>query len=98
VSPPQAEVEVSVGRGEVSVRDHGPGVAEADRPFIFERFYRAEEARRLRGSGLGLAIVSQVAETHGGAVDVEPADGGGSRFRLSLVEAAAELERGVHVW
>jgi two-component system sensor histidine kinase MprB len=86
-SPPRSEVEILVRRGEISVRDHGPGVAEADRPFIFERFYRAGEARRLPGSGLGLAIVSQVAETHGGAVDVEPAEGGGSRFRLSLVEA-----------
>jgi hypothetical protein len=50
---------------------HGPGVPEAERPFIFDRFYRSEQARSKPGSGLGLAIVRQIAESHGGRVDVE---------------------------
>jgi len=83
-NPAGDEVEVSVGDGTVAVRDHGPGIADADLPFIFDRFYRSPEARSMRGSGLGLAIVRQVAEAHGGHVSVErPADGG-SRFVLSV--------------
>jgi two-component system sensor histidine kinase MprB len=78
-------IDLMIAGGEVSVRDHGPGVPEADRPFIFDRFYRSETARGQPGSGLGLAIVRQVAESHGGRVDVEDAEGGGARFRLMLV-------------
>jgi two-component system sensor histidine kinase MprB len=87
-STPGAGIEVDAAGGEIVVRDHGPGVAPADRPFVFERFYRSPEARGTAGSGLGLAIVRQVAETHGGSVDVADADGGGAAFRLSLIEAA----------
>jgi two-component system, OmpR family, sensor histidine kinase MprB len=78
-------VELTVLDGQVVVRDHGPGVPEAERPFIFDRFYRSERARSKPGSGLGLAIVRQIAESHGGRVDVEEAEGGGARFRLVLV-------------
>jgi two-component system sensor histidine kinase MprB len=78
-------VELTVADGEVIVRDHGPGVPAADQPFIFDRFYRSEQSRGHPGSGLGLAIVRQIAETHGGRVEVEEAEGGGTRFRLSLV-------------
>ena len=76
-SPPEAEIEVTVKEGTVSVRDHGQGIDEEDLPFVFDRFYRAPSARALPGSGLGLAIVRQVAESHGGQVTVErPSDGG----------------------
>jgi two-component system, OmpR family, sensor histidine kinase MprB len=78
-------IELTLAGGEIIVRDHGPGVPEADRPFIFDRFYRSEAARGQPGSGLGLAIVRQIAESHGGRVDVEDAEGGGARFRLVLV-------------
>ncbi len=83
-SPGGASVEVSVRAGEVTVRDHGPGIAAEDLPYVFDRFYRARSARGLPGSGLGLAIVKQVAETHGGTVVAEPADGGGTTMRLRL--------------
>jgi two-component system sensor histidine kinase MprB len=66
------------------VRDHGPGIAEEDLPYVFDRFYRAADARGLPGSGLGLAIVRQVAEAHGGEVVAERADGGGTRMILRL--------------
>ena len=83
-SPPGGEVEVGVRDGEVTVRDHGAGIAEEDLPYVFDRFYRASSARGLPGSGLGLAIVKQVAEAHGGTVTAEPAAGGGTLMRLRL--------------
>jgi two-component system sensor histidine kinase MprB len=83
-SPQGGVVEVAVRDGDVTVRDHGPGIADEDLPRIFDRFYRASSARQLPGSGLGLAIVRQVAETHGGTVTVEQPPGGGARFHLRL--------------
>jgi two-component system, OmpR family, sensor histidine kinase MprB len=66
------------------VRDHGPGFTAADLPHVFERFYRAENARGLPGSGLGLAIVKQAAEPHGGFVSAENAQRGGALLRISF--------------
>ena len=83
-SPPGATVEVTIDSDGVIVRDHGPGVAAADIPHLFDRFYRGVTSRQLPGTGLGLAIVRQVAEGHGGSVDVANADGGGAEFRLWL--------------
>ena len=83
-SPPGGEVEVGVHGPELTVRDHGPGIAEEDLPYIFDRFYRASDARGLPGSGLGLAIVKQVAEAHGGTVVAERPEGGGTLMRLRL--------------
>jgi two-component system sensor histidine kinase MprB len=83
-SPPGGEVEVAVRNGQVTVRDHGPGIDEEDLPYVFDRFYRARAARGLPGSGLGLAIVRQVAHAHGGEVTAERAEGGGTRMLLSL--------------
>jgi two-component system sensor histidine kinase MprB len=68
----------------LTVRDHGPGIPEADLPHVFDRFYRAASARDLPGSGLGLAIVAQVALGHGGAVTAAGAQGGGAEFRLTV--------------
>ena len=76
-SPPGTSVEVRLQAGELTVRDHGPGIETADLPYVFDRFYRATSARGVPGSGLGLAIVRQLAEGHGGTVQAEvPADGG----------------------
>lgn len=83
-SPPGGVVEVKVRSGEVTVRDHGPGIDEGDRPHIFDRFYRASEARAMPGSGLGLSIVRRVVAAHGGTVTSEAAEGGGSVFRIRL--------------
>ena len=77
-------VEIAVRDGEVTVRDHGPGIAAEDREHVFDRFYRAAAARSLPGSGLGLAIVREVAEAHGGTVSAEEAPGGGALLRLRL--------------
>jgi len=83
-SPAGSPVEVRLSGGELTVRDHGPGIADADLPHIFERFYRATSARSMPGSGLGLAIVQQVAEAHGGTITAEQAPGGGTLMRLQL--------------
>jgi two-component system, OmpR family, sensor histidine kinase MprB len=86
-SPEGGTVEVRVEAGQVTVRDHGPGIDEEDLPYVFDRFYRAAAARGRPGSGLGLAIVRQVADAHGGEVTAERADGGGTRVRLRLETA-----------
>jgi two-component system sensor histidine kinase MprB len=83
-SPPGGEVEVGVRDREVTVRDYGPGIDDADRPYVFDRFYRSASARGQPGSGLGLAIVRQVAEAHGGTVTAERPEGGGTLMRLRL--------------
>lgn len=83
-SPADGRVEVRVAGGQVTVRDYGPGIAEEDLPYIFDRFYRASDARALPGSGLGLAIVRRVAQAHGGTVEAERAEGGGTILRLSI--------------
>ena len=86
-SEPGATVEVAVARGEVAVRDHGPGIADEDVPHVFDRFYRSAEARAMPGSGLGLAIVKRVVDEHGGVATVARADGGGTVVRLAFPEA-----------
>ncbi|MEV5675144.1 HAMP domain-containing sensor histidine kinase [Streptomyces sp. NPDC052179] len=91
-SPPGVPVEVALtafgdgGRGalELTVRDHGPGIAAADLPHVFDRFYRAESARALPGSGLGLAMARQIARAHGADLVAEAAPGGGALFRLTF--------------
>ncbi len=87
---PQAiEVEVRHAAGRASaelvVRDHGPGVPEAQRERIFEPFYRLPGAsEREGGVGLGLALVCTIAQRHGGQVRCETAPGGGAQFVLTL--------------
>ncbi len=71
-------IEVTVGAGAVAVSDRGTGIPETDLESIFDRFYRADEARTMSGSGLGLAIVREVARRHGGDVWAENRDGGGA--------------------
>jgi two-component system, OmpR family, sensor histidine kinase MprB len=77
-------VEVKVEGPAVTVRDHGPGIAEEDLPHVFNRFYRATSARNLPGSGLGLAIVRQVARAHGGDATAENAPDSGAVLTLKL--------------
>jgi two-component system sensor histidine kinase MprB len=77
-------VEVTLRDGELTVRDHGPGIADEDLPFVFDRFYRAASARGRPGSGLGLAIVRQAAEAHGGSVRADRAPDGGAVLRMAL--------------
>ncbi|MEY7979135.1 ATP-binding protein, partial [Streptomyces pilosus] len=65
-------------RVRVPPRDRGPGIAEDDLTRVFDRFYRAADARSLPGSGLGLSIVREVALAHGGAPYAHRREGGGT--------------------
>ncbi|WP_425838016.1 sensor histidine kinase [Microbacterium sp. PA5] len=67
---------------ELWVRDHGPGVPDADKAVVFDRFHRGSTAHA--GSGLGLNIVQVIARAHGGSVRVDDAPGGGALFVISL--------------
>ncbi|MET9975024.1 HAMP domain-containing sensor histidine kinase [Streptomyces microflavus] len=67
---------------ELSVRDHGPGIAAEDLLYVFDRFYRAEAARALPGSGLGLAMARQIARAHGAELTARAAPGGGALFTV----------------
>ncbi len=86
-SPPDEPIEVVVRDGFVSVRDGGPGIPEADRERVFDRFHRAETTRSMPGSGLGLAIVAKIVDHHGGEVWAAASDRGGADvgFRLPVV-------------
>lgn len=75
---------VDDGHAELTVDDEGPGVRPGDRTAVFERFWRADDARSRPGSGLGLAIVAEAVEGHGGTVRVDDAPGGGARFTVCL--------------
>jgi signal transduction histidine kinase len=74
----------------IEVEDNGIGIREKDRKRIFERFYRADDllSRRTEGTGLGLAIAKRLVEAHGGRIDVDSRQGGGSIFRVQLPAAA----------
>jgi Histidine kinase-, DNA gyrase B-, and HSP90-like ATPase len=86
-SPPGTAVSVVVENGRVSVSDHGPGIAPEDLPHIFERFYRAPDARGMPGAGLGLAIVGSVAQANNGTVEVRTGPAG-STFTLAFAPLA----------
>jgi two-component system sensor histidine kinase MprB len=83
-SPPATAIEVGLRDGTLTVRDHGPGFAEQDLPHVFDRFYRANDARRMPGSGLGLAIVKQAAQAHGGHAEATNAAGGGALVTVNF--------------
>ncbi|HVO86230.1 MAG TPA: HAMP domain-containing sensor histidine kinase [Candidatus Binatia bacterium] len=71
----------------IEVADHGQGIAAADLPHIFDRFYRADTSRnknQIDGHGLGLAIAKQVADLHDGSIEVKSSAGHGSTFALRL--------------
>jgi two-component system sensor histidine kinase MprB len=93
-SPPGGAIEIRLRAGELTVRDHGPGIGAEDLPLVFDRFYRATSARGVPGSGLGLAIVRQVAEDHRGTVEAEAPADGGTLMRFSVPVAKADRVQG----
>jgi two-component system OmpR family sensor kinase len=86
VPPPPGAVSQAVPAVVIEVIDHGPGLPPEQMQRVFERFYRADEARTRQtgGTGLGLAIVSALVTAHGGAVGVESQVGQGATFRVAL--------------
>ena len=72
------------GRVTLSVRDSGEGIPPGALPHIFERFYRAKEARGGKGVGLGLSIAQAIAQAHGSEIEVESKPGEGACCGLAL--------------
>lgn len=68
------------GSARCSVRDDGPGIPEAARPHVFDRFFRADPSRTRGGAGLGLAICREIVVAHGGRIEVSSEEGKGSTF------------------
>ncbi|MFI1970215.1 two-component sensor histidine kinase [Streptomyces cinnamoneus] len=90
-SPPGGVIEVRLVNGELTVRDHGPGIPDHELPHVFDRFWRSPSARSLPGSGLGLSIVARTVQQAGGVVTLRPAEGGeGTVATVRLPGAATE--------
>ncbi|MEU7584140.1 HAMP domain-containing sensor histidine kinase [Streptomyces sp. NPDC041068] len=86
--PSGSAIEVALKDGELTVRDHGPGIPAEDLPHVFDRFWRSPSARSLPGSGLGLSIVARTVRQSGGEVALGAADGGGTVATVRLPGAA----------
>jgi two-component system, OmpR family, sensor histidine kinase MprB len=90
-SPPGGTIRVQLEGDRLRVADQGPGISEADMPFIFDRFYRGDSARQTSGTGLGLSIVAQTIKQHGGWVRAGRSAQGGAEFTIQL-PGATRLE------
>lgn len=88
-SPPGGTVDVRLHEGELTVRDHGPGIPTDELPHVFDRFWRSPDARALPGSGLGLSIVARTVQQAGGEVSLRPAQDGGTIATVRLPGAPA---------
>lgn len=83
--PTAQPIEISIHNKRICVIDHGPGISDADKPLVFDRFYRASATRALPGSGLGLAIVAQFAADHDATTFVTDTPGGGATVGIQFV-------------
>ncbi|MFF2998608.1 sensor histidine kinase [Streptomyces sp. NPDC057950] len=83
-SPEGEAIDVTLKAGELTVRDHGPGIPAEELPHVFDRFWRSPSARALPGSGLGLSIVARTVQQAGGEVFLRPAEGGGTAVTVRL--------------
>ena len=76
--------EPSCNHVSVAVSDTGPGIHPGERPLVFEKFFSSEKSGGMTGSGIGLWIVKNVAEAHGGSIELESEPGIGSTFKLLI--------------
>jgi two-component system sensor histidine kinase MprB len=92
-SPVGGDIDVDLdATGVLTVADRGPGIPEQALAHVFDRFYRADEARALPGSGLGLSIVKQVVDGHGGTVAIHNRPSGGTVVSVTLPPAGPRAE------
>ena len=93
-TPSGGKIEMSLSNGagnaRIEIRDSGIGISDKDLPHIFERFYRADQARSREtgGSGWGLAIARWIVDLHGGLIEAQSTLGNGSLIRITLPIAA----------
>jgi two-component system sensor histidine kinase MprB len=83
-SPPGGTVRVRIEGNRLVVSDAGPGIPEADLPYVFDRFFRGESGRRTKGTGLGLAIVAKTMDDLGGTAEAGRSAEGGAELTLQL--------------
>lgn len=83
-SPPNSKVQVFYANDIISIKDQGPGISSTNRPFIFDRFYRADSEDNQNGTGLGLSIAKQIADRHGIQIDVVSSGTEGTEFKFTL--------------
>lgn len=83
-SPAGSTIRVRLEGNRLRVADSGPGIPEADVPYVFDRFFRGDTARKTQGTGLGLSIVAKTIEDHGGTVTVGRSSDGGAEFVVQL--------------
>jgi two-component system sensor histidine kinase MprB len=88
-SPPGGTIRVQLEGDRLRVADQGPGISDADLPFVFDRFFRSETSRNTPGTGLGLSIVAQAIQRHGGWVKAGHSSQGGAEFTVHLPGATA---------
>ena len=91
-----SDVILSVTRTEglisASVEDFGEGIAEADLPHIFKRFYQADQSRSVEGHGLGLSLAQSITQAHGAEIDVRSTVGQGTVFRVIFPEREGQAQ------
>lgn len=80
-----AAVRGDEGRIIITVRDYGPGIPEAELPFVKQKFYKGSS--KARGSGIGLAVCDEIIHLHGGTFDIGNAEGGGCLVTITLPRA-----------
>jgi two-component system sensor histidine kinase MprB len=83
-SLPGGTIHVHLAGHRLRIGDEGPGIAAADLPHVFDRFYRAESARSTPGTGLGLAVAAKVVHDHGGTIHAESPPQGGAELVIEL--------------
>ncbi|MGI3781684.1 MAG: HAMP domain-containing sensor histidine kinase, partial [Janthinobacterium lividum] len=83
-SPPGGTIRVTLEGNRLRVSDAGPGIPEADLPYVFDRFFRGESARKTKGTGLGLAIVARTMDEMGGSAEAGRSAEGGAELTLVL--------------
>jgi len=89
--PPADDPEEAPATAVIEVRDNGPGIASEHLPHLFERFYRVRGQSSRKGTGIGLSLARELAELHGGAIDVSSEEGFGSVFAFRLPLGRAHL-------